>query len=625
MIDVNAVKGAATDRWTEILTNVAGIPPEVLDGRHHPCPKCGGTDRFRLLDRSKGALLCNQCFSKRNGDGIAAVQWLRNVSFQKALIEIGGFLRLSAPGNDSSNIIEQYCRLKRIPSNSFIRFGAKIATRDGAAVARVPMYGPNGATCSHCDFGLSGQLSKGLNAKGKPSGLYFPQGDTGDVKLPRAGETWLLTEGVKDAAALLEMGYLAAGIPTHTLAEKFAPLFTDVNCILVPDLDEAGQSGAEETQSRLIQFAKWIGMARLPGTVKRSDGADVRDVLAREGGESLVRQAIEDARKRALRQTNKFTPNLICMADVEPREVDWLWFQRVAAGRITLLVGLPGEGKSFLTCDMAARVSTGRDWPDGCRNRSGSVILITAEDDPGDTIRPRLDALSADVLQIHLLRSLSRIDGDGVSREILFSLRDVEQLEVAIQRAGNCKLVIVDPIGSFLGGKTDAHRDNEVRSELAPLAAVAESHGVAVVIVAHRRKSRSGSADDSALGSRAFTGIARATWHLSRDPNDKSRRLLLPGKNNLADAHSGLAFRIGGIPPRIEWEPDPIGMHADDVIGDRVADGGGKYSACLALKEAESGISLALSWAPICLLVSSFTNPRCSSDCRGQTSSSLAQ
>ena len=113
-------------------------------------------------------------------------------------------------------------------------------------------------------------------------------------------------------------------------------------------------------------------------------------------------------------------------------------------------------------------------------------------------------------------------------------------------RLPDCKLVVIDPIGSFLGNGTDAHRDNEVRGVLAPVAMLAEKHGPAVLVVAHRRKSAGSIADDLALGSRAFTGIARAVWHLTRDPDDKARRLLLPGKNNLAREGDGLAFSISG-------------------------------------------------------------------------------
>ncbi len=215
---------------------------------------------------------------------------------------------------------------------------------------------------------------------------------------------------------------------------------------------------------------------------------------------------------------------------------------------------------------MAARVSTGTPWPDGSDCSIGSVILISAEDDPGDTIKPRLDAHRADCRKVHLLSAVRHIGNDGQKYDVMFTLADVTALEMALKAHPDCKLIVVDPIGSFLGGETDAHRDNEVRGVLAPVGKLAEKYGPAVLVVAHRRKSAGSIADDLALGSRAFTGIARAVWHLSRDSENKARRLLLPGKNNLAPEGDGLAFTIGGDPPAIAWERDPVTMSADDAL-----------------------------------------------------------
>ena len=91
-LDVESIKNAANNRWLDILTTVGSIPREILNGRHHPCPKCGGKDRFRLLDANSGAVFCNQCLSSRNGDGIAAVMWMRGLSFTDALREIANHL-----------------------------------------------------------------------------------------------------------------------------------------------------------------------------------------------------------------------------------------------------------------------------------------------------------------------------------------------------------------------------------------------------------------------------------------------------------------------------------------------------------------------------------------------------
>ncbi len=168
--------------------------------------------------------------------------------------------------------------------------------------------------------------------------------------------------------------------------------------------------------------------------------------------------------------------------------------------------------------------------------------------------------------RIHLLVGAKRIESDGKESEVCFTLAELPILEDALAEVADCRLIVIDPIGSFLGGRTDAHRDNEVRSVLAPLSMLAERVGAAVVIVAHRRKSTGGGADDAALGSRAFTGLARAVWHLSRDSDDHRRRLFLPGKNNLAAEPDGLAFTIFGEPASVHWEKDPVAMTADDAM-----------------------------------------------------------
>ncbi len=253
-----------------------------------------------------------------------------------------------------------------------------------------------------------------------------------------------------------------------------------------------------------------------------------------------------------------------CANDIEPREITWLWPGRIPLGRISMLVGRPGEGKSFLTAFMASSISNGGYWPDGTHCPPGYVILVSGEDDPADTIRPRLDAHGADCSKIFILKTVAYRDSTGQKKERGFTLADIAQLEQALIDHPGVKIIFIDPIGSFLGGKVDGHRDNEIRAVLAPLMALAEKYNCAIVIVAHRRKSAAASADDMALGSIGFVGLSRAVWHLSRDENNPERRLLLPGKMNLCRQPDGLAFSIGGEPAAIQWEDEPVQMSADD-------------------------------------------------------------
>lgn len=256
-----------------------------------------------------------------------------------------------------------------------------------------------------------------------------------------------------------------------------------------------------------------------------------------------------------------------CMKDVEACEVSWLWRNRIPLGRITLIAGMPGQGKSFVTCDLAARVSCGRAFPDGSPCEAGSVLFIACEDDPADTIRPRLDAHHADPQKIHLLEGIE-LQSEDQTRELFFTLNDVEILEETIKSIPSLRLVIIDPIGSYIGTTANSNTDNEVRSVLAPIADIAKKYNVAVVMVAHTRKSQSRHADDMVMGSRAFTGIARAVWHLMPDSEDPKKRLLLAGKSNLSESNEGLSFRITGQPAAIDWNREPETRTANEVLAE---------------------------------------------------------
>lgn len=386
--------------------------------------------------------------------------------------------------------------------------------------------------------------------------------------------TVYVCEGEKCCDALAALGFAATTSPGGSKAAHKGDWRTLAgrDVVILPDADEPGRRYAEAVASILDRLGCEVRIVNLP--LPAGSGDDVVDLVGEQRvdgkDDAAIRQFITDLAEQSEpwkpSDDDSAGPVLTCLADVEPREVAWLWPGRVPLGRTTLIVGRPGEGKSFLTTYMAANVTLGREWTDGSACPCGSVILVSAEDDPGDTIRPRLDAHGADVRKVHLLSAVRRMGDDGKPIEAMFTLADLPALEAALKRTPDCRLIVIDPIGSVMGGRTDAHRDNEVRAVLAPVAMLAEKYSAAVLLVAHRRKSAGNVADDLALGSRAFTGIARAVWHLSHDPADKSRRLLLAGKNNLAPEGEGLAFTIEGHPPAIHWEPDTVSMNADDAL-----------------------------------------------------------
>ncbi|MEM7229439.1 MAG: AAA family ATPase [Planctomycetota bacterium] len=296
-------------------------------------------------------------------------------------------------------------------------------------------------------------------------------------------------------------------------------------------------------------------------------------------------------------------PVMVNLGDVEPMPVRWLWPGRIARGKLTLLIGDPGQGKSMLTVDLASRVSTGSPWPDTAdqEREPAGVVMLNAEDDAADTVRPRLDAHSGDACRVNVMRAVTRrptFDAIGENQLIdePFDLtRDLDALGVAISETPNCQLVTVDPISAYCG-QTDTHRDAAVRGTLAPLSDLAARHGVAVVAVAHMNKSGSGPAVYRAMGSLAFAAAARAVWVVAADKDDKRRRLFLPVKNNLAPDVLGLAFGIedDGGGARIGWEPEPINVSADFALGDQ---GGDRDTS--AVDEAAEWLTAALEGGPV--------------------------
>jgi hypothetical protein len=289
----------------------------------------------------------------------------------------------------------------------------------------------------------------------------------------------------------------------------------------------------------------------------------------------------QDVNNAAVPEWSEYANGLVMvrLADVEPKPIAWLWPARFPRGKLSIIAGDPGLGKSLLTLDMIARVTRGRAWPDGTHCQAGEAILLSAEDEGADTIRPRLDALGADVTRVQLLEGTQEVAEDGKIRERLFSLRcDIERLSLELEKSPQCALLVIDPITAYLDG-TKSHENAEVRSVLAPLSKLAAAHNVAIIGINHLNKGTHAKAIYRVMGSLAFGATARAAWGVAEDPNDKERRLLLSLKQNLSANHGGLAYWVrpslsNPEIPIIEWAPDPIEMTAQEAFMPQVGDDG---------------------------------------------------
>jgi hypothetical protein len=255
------------------------------------------------------------------------------------------------------------------------------------------------------------------------------------------------------------------------------------------------------------------------------------------------------------------------VSEIERQQLRWLWPGRIPLGKLTLFAGDPGLGKSFVTLDIAARVTQGSPWPDGAENtQAGSVVILSAEDDAADTIRPRLEVAGADLARVHILQAVRRAKATGETSLELFSLEtDLVALQDAVTSLGDVSLIVIDPLSAYLGG-VDSHVNAKVRSLLAPLSGAAAGMGVAVVAVTHLNKNSS-SALYRASGSIAFVAAARAVWLFAKNPDDPAQRLMLPGKMNLAPELTGLAYRLEGKQDVavVSWG-EAVSVSADAVL-----------------------------------------------------------
>jgi hypothetical protein len=251
----------------------------------------------------------------------------------------------------------------------------------------------------------------------------------------------------------------------------------------------------------------------------------------------------------------------VLLSEVEPEVVSWLWPGRVAFGKITMLDGDPGLGKSTMALDVAARVSSGGVMP-GCHEpiAAAGVVILTAEDGLADTVRPRLDAAGADVERVVALQ-VNPATGDP-----LMLPDHMDLVQAAIERV-SAKLVVIDPIMAFLSEKVDGHKDQSVRRPMAHLMGLAERTGAAVLVVRHLNKGAGGSAMYRGTGSIAFIGAARSGLMVGRDPDDPERRVLASVKCNLAKQPESLAFRVEAADgaSRIVWEGSTP-LTADDLV-----------------------------------------------------------
>ena len=255
---------------------------------------------------------------------------------------------------------------------------------------------------------------------------------------------------------------------------------------------------------------------------------------------------------------------LKCAADLEPSPVRWLWQYWLALGKLHILAGAPGQGKTTLALGMAATVTIGGRWPDGTGCTQGNVLIWSGEDDPADTLLPRLLAAGADRARCYFIEGARR-DGEVVPFD---PARDLRQLLAAIESIGGIKLLVIDPVVSAVAG--DSHKNTEVRRALQPLVDLATACDCAVLGITHFAKGGQGTdPTQRVVGSVAFSAVARVVMVAAKvkaDAEAKDARILARTKSNIGPDGGGFRYFLK------QAEPLP-GIHASHVAWGKAVDG----------------------------------------------------
>lgn len=263
-------------------------------------------------------------------------------------------------------------------------------------------------------------------------------------------------------------------------------------------------------------------------------------------GES-VQGRVEDLSSRLVPASSspyKLSESVVSLTpaqEIQAESIKWLWQGWLAAGKLAIIGGAPGCGKTTIALEIAAIVSRGGQYPDGSLCQlPGNVLIWSGEDDPADTLKPRLIASGADLSRCHFISST--IDREG-SRPF-DPARDMPALDASAERLGCVRLLIADPIVSAVAG--DSHKNAEVRRSLQPIVDFARIHGCAVLGVTHFTKGTAGRDPiERITGSLAFAALARLVLVAARDSCDENgQRVLVRAKSNIGPDGGGFAYQL---------------------------------------------------------------------------------
>lgn len=275
-------------------------------------------------------------------------------------------------------------------------------------------------------------------------------------------------------------------------------------------------------------------------------------------------------------------------SELKPKPINWIWNGWIAGGKFHLLAGVAGTGKTTISLALASSITTGGWFPDGTKAPKGNVVVWTGEDDVCDTLTPRLMAMGADLDKVHFIQGMKT----GNAERPFEPSSDMPFLKNAIEKIGDVKVLIIDPIVSVVKG--DSHKNAEVRKDLTPLVQMAEQVGFAIIGITHFSKGTSGREPiERITGSLAFGAVARVVLVASKTKNEDGDdiRIFLRAKSNIGVDEGGFEYSLESTTTdnsietsRVRWG-SLIEGSARELLGEaeEESDGGGGIKGCMSL------------------------------------------
>ncbi len=403
-----------------------------------------------------------------------------------------------------------------------LRESLLIPLRDGAAVIHgIQFIKPDGTKNFKTGTAKPGNYFS--IGKPKENTLFISEGYATGASLHKA--TGHAVAIAFDAGNLLSVG--------KSLRTKFP----GIRLVICADNDESGV-GQKKAKEAALAIG---GVVVIPPEI----GDDFNDMHQKEGLEAVKASvlAASGQQKQENPKVHAKTVDLIRGSDLTPEPIDWIWHGWLAAGKMHVFGGAPGTGKTTIAVALAATITIGGRWPDGNKSNMGNVVIWSGEDDPADTLVPRLALSGADLSKVYFISSVR----EGTEKRSFDPAKDIDTLCAKLKDIQDVRLLIVDPIVSAITG--DSHKNAEVRRDLQPLVDLAAAMDCALLGITHFSKGTGGRDPVERLtGSLAFGALARVVFiaakHQKEGDDGKTIRIFVRAKSNIGPDDGGFEYDL---------------------------------------------------------------------------------